>query len=234
MRISISQPAYLPWLGYLERIYLSDLHVILDHVPDGKKSMVNRNKIRTREGWNWLTIPIKSKNRYSGIPIKDLEINNESDWKTNHWKSIQGSYAKSNFFHNYSKYIEQIYNQEYIFLKDINEKLTELLLKNFSINTPLIKSSSLNIKSTKSQLILDICKHFDTQIYISGPFGRDYLDMDKFNDAQIKIFFHDYKHPKYIQNFDGFESYMSSLDLLFNCGDESYNIFKTTSINNLK
>ena len=231
MRLSISQPAYLPWLGYLERIKISDLHIILDHVQDGKRSMVNRNKIRTKEGWNWLTVPIKSKNRYSGLSIKDLELNNQSEWKGKHWKSIKSSYSKSKHFEDYSNSIKEIYKKDYIFLREINHDLTEFLIKNFGINTPMIYSSSLNIKSTKSNLILDICKHFGAKTYISGPFGRDYLNKESFEDASIEILYHEYLHPKYIQNFNGFEPFMSSLDLLFNHGKESKIIYQTTLLN---
>ena len=232
MRISISQPAYLPWLGYFERIQLSDLHVILDHVPDGKKSMVNRNKIRTKQGWIWLTVPIKSKDRYSGLPINDLEVNNEFDWKNKHWKSIQGSYLKSNHFQSYYDSLEKIYNQDFTYLRDLNRSLTEFLLKKFFITTPMVNSSTLNIKSTKSDLILDICKYFEADTYISGPFGRDYLDIESFSNESIEIIFHEYSHPEYIQCFDGFEAYMSSIDLLFNYGNEASSILKTSSLKN--
>ena len=228
MRISISQPAYLPWLGYFERIQLSDLHVILDHVPDGKKSMVNRNKIRTKHGWIWLTVPIKSKDRYSGLPINDLEVNNEFDWQNKHWKSIQGSYSKSKHFKSYRNLLEEIYTQDFTYLRDLNRSLTDILLKKFFINTPIVNSSTLNIKSTKSDLILDICKYFEADTYISGPFGRDYLDIESFTNESIEIFFHEYIHPEYIQCFDGFEAYMSSIDLLFNYGNESASFLKTS------
>jgi len=58
MIVSINQPAYIPWLGYFDRISKSDLHIILNHVQFEKNSMTNRNKIRTSQGWAWLTVPL--------------------------------------------------------------------------------------------------------------------------------------------------------------------------------
>ena len=74
MIVSINQPAYLPWLGYFHRIAISDLHIILDHVQFEKNSYTNRNKIRTPEGWNWLTVPVVTKNLFGSLPINGLKI----------------------------------------------------------------------------------------------------------------------------------------------------------------
>jgi hypothetical protein len=63
MIVSINQPAYLPWLGYFHRIAVSDAHIVLDTVQFEKNSFTNRNKVRTREGWCWLTVPVHPRNR---------------------------------------------------------------------------------------------------------------------------------------------------------------------------
>ena len=75
MKITILQPAYLPWLGFFDRIDASDLCVILDNVridSSSKTRFVNRNKIRVKEGWIWLTLPMKNKGLYSDVLIKDI------------------------------------------------------------------------------------------------------------------------------------------------------------------
>ena len=74
MIVSINQPAYLPWLGYFERIANSDLHIVLDHVQFEKNSFTNRNKIRTKEGWMWLSVPVKTKGKFGELNINELEI----------------------------------------------------------------------------------------------------------------------------------------------------------------
>tara|TARA_A100001388_G_C28774214_1_gene506067 strand:+ start:4521 stop:5210 length:690 start_codon:yes stop_codon:yes gene_type:complete len=226
MKISISQPAYIPWLGYLERINNSDLHVVLDHVPDGKKSMLNRNKIRTSSGWTWLTVPIISKNRYGSLKINELKIDNSFNWSLKHWKSIKGSYSNTQFFKHYQDFFEDIYSSNHENIAQLNQKITDYLLKNFKINTPIIHSSSLGLKSSKSELILDICKHTKASEYISGPFGRDYLNLESFKNASIRVEFHNFKHPHYSQNYDGFEKNLSAIDLLFNYGENSGDILK--------
>ena len=70
MIVTVMQPAYLPWLGFFERVFLSDLLIVLDHVQldtNSKTNFVNRNKIKTPKDCIWLTIPIKRKDRKSVV-----------------------------------------------------------------------------------------------------------------------------------------------------------------------
>ena len=79
MKISISQPAYLPWLGYFERIQYSDFHVVLNHVQmdaSSKTKFINRNKIKTPNGWAWLTIPILGNRK---VKISELKMSSEKE-----------------------------------------------------------------------------------------------------------------------------------------------------------
>ena len=104
MIVSINQPAYLPWLGYFDRIVQSDIHIVLDHVQFEKNSNINRNKIRTFNSWSWLTVPIKTKSKYGNLSINNLEIDNSYLWKKKHLRSIQQSYSKTSFFFRTQKF----------------------------------------------------------------------------------------------------------------------------------
>ena len=99
MIVSIHQPIYLPWLAYFDKIRRSDIHVILDHVTVGKQDLCNRNKIRTAEGWEWLTIPIKNKGSRS-TAIRDIEFAEQKPlhWQNQHWGAIQRAYKNAPFW----------------------------------------------------------------------------------------------------------------------------------------
>jgi len=57
MIIAVHQPQYLPWLGYFDKIDKADIFVLLDTVQYKKNEWQNRNKIKTAQGWQWLTVP---------------------------------------------------------------------------------------------------------------------------------------------------------------------------------
>jgi hypothetical protein len=222
MTLSINQPAYLPWLGYFHRIEIADVHVILDHVQFEKNSYINRNKIRTKEGSMILTVPLKTKGLFGSLAINIIEIAEDS-WRTKHFKSIQSTYAKAKYFKHYEPILAELYSKPYNRLIDLIIPMNTWFMQELNIKTKIVRSSELNTQGVKSDLVLDICKSLNASTYLSGPFGRDYLDMNSFSNAGIKVAFHDYMHPVYTQVYHGFESNMSILDLLLNHGSKSIN-----------
>jgi hypothetical protein len=225
--VSIGQPAYLPWLGYFDRIAKSDLHVVLDHVDPGKRSMVPRNKVRTAQDWTWITVPLLTKGRVDALSIASLAINNDQPWARKHWNTLQANYSKAPYFSDYKGFFQDIYDRDWTRLTPLLDETTTYLLDELGIGTRLVRSSNLDPSERKSELILDLCRKVGATTYISGPFGRDYLDLPAFECAGIKVVFHDYAHPEYRQAFDGFEPYMSIIDLLFNHGPGARRILES-------
>ena len=223
MRIGIHQPMYLPWLGLFDRIYRCDTFVLLDNVSYSKNYFINRNKIKTVDGWMWLTIPVLTKGHFGQL-IKDVQIDNTTQWQKQHWKSIYYSYHKAPFFHKYADFFENVYKHEWTYLIDIIEELLYSILKVLRINTTIIKSSELNLAGKKEELILNICKSLKADEYLSGPDGKDYLNLELWQKNNIKVIFHNYCYPQYLQLHGNFLPQMSIIDLLNNCGDESLNI----------
>ena len=91
MKVSIHQPAYLPWLGYFDRIAKSDLFIYLDNVQFEKNSYTNRNIIKGPNGPQWLTIPIKQKGHLNR-KLYEIEIATDIDWRSKHLKSITNAW----------------------------------------------------------------------------------------------------------------------------------------------
>ena len=224
MILSINQPAYLPWLGYFDRLIKSDLHVILDHVQFEKNSMLNRNKIYSSNGPCLLTVPLNTKNNFGSLEINKLQISQQNKWQKKHWQSIFFNYKKAAFFKRYSEELEYIYKKSWYYLAHLLKEQLSFFLRALKINTNIIYSSDLQLKESKSDLILEICKNLDVDCYISGPFGRDYLELNKFTHNNIKVYFHDYKHPCYKQFSDEFISHLSVLDVLMHYGDAAIDI----------
>ena len=229
MLVSINQPAYMPWLGYYDRIAASDVHIILDHVQFEKNSFTNRNKIRTMQGWAWLTVPIASKGKFGRLSIRDLRVSDGGRWKRKHWGALQASYGRSRHFHDFRDGLHEGYAGDAgndLFLPFVLEQ-NRFFLHSLGIETPVRRSSQMSITGTKSDLVLDICKKVGATAYLSGPLGWDYLDMDSFRQAGIQVFFHDYVHPVYAQLHPGFEPYMAVADVLFNHGEKALDIIRS-------
>lgn len=220
MIVSINQPAYLPWLGYFDRIDASDLHIILDHVQFEKNSFVNRNRIRTPQGTAWLTVPLATKGRFGELAINTVEIADAGRWADKHLKAIRSNYSRCFGYAQHEEQLENLYRKaakETLFVKPVleaNHYYAEIL----EIDTKTVKSSGMDIVGTKSELVLNLCREVGATTYLSGPLGRDYLDMDAFARAGIGVRFHDYQLRPYEQPWPGFEAGVAALDALLALG----------------
>lgn len=222
MIVSISQPAYLPWPGYYDRILKSDLHIVLDHVQFERRGLTKRNKIKTPQGWSYLTVPVKTKGKFKDCPIHELEIQQEDGWQRKHLQSLINNYSKAPFYKDHIGFFETLYSKEWLLLNDLLTEMNSYFLDVLDIPTKIVSSREFDPQLTKSDLILELCQKSETTTYVSGPFGRDYLDLGSFEAAGIKILYHDYEPPEYPQLFGDFEPYMSVIDMLFNCGPDSH------------
>ena len=229
MKVSINQPAYLPWLGYFDRIAKSDTHIVLDHVQFEKNSMTNRNKINTNQLPCLLTVPVATSGKFGQLAINEVNIKNQLAWQRKHWNSIYFNYKKSPYFSMYEEQLYSCYHREWGLLGELLRWQLEFFLAALKIDTPIIYSSTLGCQHRKSELIIELCQKQKASSYLSGPFGRDYLDKDAFDINNINLEYHDYIHPEYKQHLTskGFESHLSVLDLLFNHGGNSATILMT-------
>lgn len=222
MIISINQPAYMPWMGYFDRIIKSDVHIILDHVQFEKNSFINRNRILIDGQLKFLTVPVKTSGRFKNNPIKYCEISGNF-WAEKHLRTIRSAYQKAQNFKDIYPYFEQYYSQNFnkVNLIDILLDNLNLFSNIFNIKTKFIRSSNLNLKKSKSELILEICQMLGANVYLSGPLGSNYLDLNSFKKVDIDVINHFYDQPIYKQlNIKYFQKYTSVIDVLMNNLDE--------------
>lgn len=231
MIVSINQPAYLPWLGYFERIARSSLHVVLDHVQFEKNSFTNRNKIRLKSGTAWLTVPLASKGRFGSLEIQNLEFADRGEWKKKHWASLQMNYARTPYFSHYAEAYSLIYEKHWPSFMPFVQTMLHQHLEDLKITTKLVFSSQMGIAGSKSDLVLNICKAVGATTYLSGSQGRNYLNESIFEENGIQILYQNYKHPSYPQAWPGFEPHLCILDLLFNHGPASSEILLSNQPN---
>lgn len=220
MIVAIHQPNYLPYLGFFDKMRKADIFIIYDDAQFNKEDFQHRNRIKIFHGWKWLTIPVDKK----PLPIKEIRIKNDISlkgvrWMDSHIRDIKDNYKNSTYFSKYEKELEIIYNKEYNMLIDLNMSLILFLKRAFKINSNLVLSSELGFTSKSSERLVEMVKAVGGDVYLSGPSGKNYLDISLFTDRKIKVEFQDFKHPIYKQQYDGFIPNLSAIDDLFNVGE---------------
>ena len=219
MILTAHQPAYLPWLGYFDKLIHADVFIFLDSVQYEKNSFTNRNRIKGPQGEIMLTIPVFTKGHTSET-LCDTRIDNRFNWRKKHLNTIYMNYKKAPYFEeNYLK-LERLYNEQEDYLSDFCfNQLKFWLLEINNATTQIIRGSTLDIDSKKSDLIFDLCTRFQADCYISGALGKNYLDEEKFVKSGISVEYQDYHYPEYPQQWGDYIPCLSILDFWMNCND---------------
>jgi hypothetical protein len=224
------QPEFYPWLGFISKARMADVYFILDTVQFMKEHWHNRNKIRQKSGWLWLVMPVLD-SKSTLLMWPEPKIDNTKPWKRKHLNSLKMCYSGTKFFDEIFSELETIYAKDYEYLIDFNEQIIRYAFKKFKITAPVYRTSQLNaagydISGIKSDIVIRMCEAAKTKTFVFGPDGKKYIEKEKFYENDITFIFQNFIHPVYNQKFDGFESHMSFVDLLFNYGDESVNFLQ--------
>lgn len=230
MIVGIHQPEYLPWLGFFDKMDQCDVFVLLDTVQFRKNYFQNRNRIRVNYNdrtWRWLTVPI-AKGHLTQL-IKDVQISNARDWGKEHLRCLELHYRKAPFFNRYKEAFKTIYGKKYMGLSELNIELIFTVRGLMGIDSKVLIASKLDLDERGkggTEVVFNICKHLGATSYLSGQFGKDYLDENVFYNSGITLKYQDFHHPVYKQVYEPFVPSMSSIDLLFNEGEKALKIIR--------
>ncbi|MBT8604113.1 WbqC family protein [Polynucleobacter paneuropaeus] len=226
MKIAILQSNYIPWKGYFDLIASVDEFIIYDDMQYTRRDWRNRNKIKTPQGLQWLTVPVQVKGKFDQ-KIKDTKIA-DSDWAVLHWKSLDQNYRSAPYFNEISMWLKPLYlARKYNSISDLNESLIRAICQYLGITTHITRSSDYTMLKGKTECLVDLCKQAGGNEYISGPSAKGYIDELIFKDSGIILTWFDYDgYPKYPQLWGDFEHHVTIIDMLFNCGQRSVNFMR--------
>lgn len=225
----ISQPTFLPWLGWFDLADQSDVMIILDDVPFSKQSWQQRNRIRTRNGLEFLSVPVKTVGRF-GQRILDCELADQA-FVEKMLKSLRANYAKAPFFSNAIDELATTMEAAAATnsLVELNCAIISWMADRLGITTPMIRASTLRAGGERGEHVAAICECVGADHYLSPAGAESYLVEDKgaFDRRGISVWIHVFEHPQYVQRFAPFMPYASALDLIFNVGPAAPEVMRS-------
>jgi hypothetical protein len=221
MIIAIHQPNYLPWLGFFYKMAMCDIFILNDYSLHSSSSFTHRNKVKSSQGVVTLTVPLSKKE----VRIRDVVISEDGRWRRKHWRTIKQCYRPSPYWARYADEFQSIYEQSWGRLYDLNVALIKLIRKHLGVDTPLLVATELDSYcGTGTEPMVNVCRALGADVYLSGFGGKNYMDEDMFRRAGIAVRYYDFVHPTYRQLYGAFMPNLSTIDLLFNHGEDSLGI----------
>jgi hypothetical protein len=221
LTVATIQSSYIPWKGYFDQINMADIFVFYDDVQYTKQDWRTRNRIKTAQGLQWLTVPCGED--LSRL-ICDVRIES-THWQRKHWKSISQNYRKARYFERYRDLFESFYlEREWGGLSELNQACTKMIAEEIlGMSTEFRDSREFELSSTlkKEDRLLELLRKLGADRLVIGPSARAYLE-GLSDGGGLEIVYMDYSgYPEYRQLYPPFEHQVSIIDLIMNEGPDA-------------
>ncbi|MBE0675147.1 MAG: WbqC family protein [Bacteroidales bacterium] len=213
--VGIHQPNYIPWLGYFYKIFMSDIFVFHDDVQFSKKGMHNYSYIQTANGLFRLKIPVRESH---GDLINEVITKDEFNWKKDHLKIIKENYCNAPHFEEVFIDYKDVINRQYDNLSQMNITIISFICQKLGISLNSRIASDFRLQTRKEEKVIDLVAALNGSVYFSGTGASSYQDENNFLARGIRLVYSDFVPFKYPQRFEPFNSNVSIIDYLMNCG----------------
>lgn len=208
------QPYFMPYIGYFQLINAVDKFIIYDDVNFIKKGWINRNTILVNGNGFLFNIPLKkvSQNKL----INQIDIDEDSGWKTDLLKTIAISYNKAPFFLEIFPVIEDIIRYEEKNLAKFIKYSLRQICNFLSIETTIMIASDIkkNNDLKGQDKIIEICKIIEADNYINAIGGMALYNKDFFLRQNISLNFIKTTPIIYSQFNNEFTPWLSIIDVM--------------------
>ncbi len=218
-KVAMLQSNYIPWKGVFDLIHRVDVFVFYDDVQYTKKDWRSRNKIPTKNGEVWLSVPVNTKGKFDQL-VCEAMIDRSTDWQSKHKKTLTLNYSKAPYYSEYADLLDDFYtDHQWESLSEMNCYMTQTIARRLGISTEFVYGPDLDCHGSKDgEKVINICRKLGCDWFLNGPASKAFMDEEKFREAGIELHYMDYAYPKYRQRVYPFDHYVSVLDLLFNEG----------------
>src|ERR1700757_53722 len=199
MKVVILQSNYLPWKGYFDLINDADVFCFYDEVKYTKNDWRNRNKIYSKNGLQWLSIPINK----DAVKLKISEVELPKEWQKHHYNSLQMTYGRASNFTDLEQLMKNLYvEKKFNYLSEFNQYSIQEIATYLDIKTCFVNSIDFELRGDRVERLINLLKDLGATEYISGPTAKNYLAGQEhyFSENNIKLSYKDYNgYPEYKQ-----------------------------------
>lgn len=211
MKPVLLHPSYFGSISQWAAIAQADEVVFENEDNYQKQTYRNRMYIYDANGKLTLNIPIKHSSSL-GLSSKDhqkyrdVQIENDFDWQTQHWRAFKASYQTSPFFEFYEDELKPLYSKEFKYLLDFNYECMEFVAECLQIEWEFNK----------------------TDEYFREP--KDMVNLRGLINAKSNKGLTNSRYPQVFESKEGFLPNLCVLDLIFNEGTAAYDYLRAQDL----
>jgi hypothetical protein len=221
MKVAMMQPSFMPWQGFFELIYKSDIFIFLDNFQFSVQSYHQRNRLFVnKEQVDWYSVPVQKSISFKS-PLNETKINESVPWRKKMWKRIQQNYGRTPYFGEIAPHIENWLFTSMQSLAEQNISFIKIVCSFLNFHPHFVLSSENYSNLQRSHRVIELIRLVGATCYLSAKGAFEYMFEDGvFPVKNITVLFQDFQPLPYPQICsDGvFVPYLSILDALMNIG----------------
>ncbi len=196
-------PDYLPEPRFWAAALRADTVQLVTGAQYVRQSRHNRARVRTSNGTQWLTIPVKR--GQFGRSIRETGISPEGDWWRHHTKALRYNYGATPYYEHLMPELLPHLTRGHAMLSEVTVPLVRVLARWLGCDATILECDGSPVGAAA----------------VPVPFGLFDQGREVVVEAAI---------PEYRQAFEGHIAGLSVVDLLFNHGPDARDIIlsKTT------
>jgi hypothetical protein len=218
MILAAHQPHYLPYPGLIAKIDAADVFVLLDDLQYTKNNWQNRNRIRSADGWVWLTIPVHASSRSRINEVYPAS----GDWWQRHQRLLALHYRDKKL-----EILQELWraaeSSSLTPLATIGAATLSSLLRLIGVTTPIVLQSELRLSPeetlTRDARLISLCRRFGCDTYLSGTGASSYLSAEAWRQSGVRLEMLKWMDRPYPQCHPGWVGGLSIVDLILCCDD---------------
>ena len=207
MIVAIHQPNLFPWLGYFHKMLNSDRFVFLDHVRvsssvGGTQPWFRRVRALVHGREDWVSVPVRGHGTCRGeeFPkLMDYLVEFPERIGKKHLKTWSHSYRGAPYYACVMPLLEEYYQNRARGLAERNIGFIHRVAQLLEIGVETVRSSELHCTRSSTELLIEICKRCDADIYLCGGGANAYQTDSLFSANNIELLHQDFQHPLYLQ-----------------------------------
>lgn len=218
MRLGIMQPYFLPYLGYFSLIKHTDSFILFDPVQFIRHGWIERNQIlKPVSGRQYIAVPLQKYSR--DTIIKDIKINNSTDWRDLIFRQLEHYRKRSPFYDITVEVLRTAFDIDTDSIVELNQNVLKKVCEYIDVrlNVGIFSEMNLKIEEAKApdEWALNICKALgNIDEYWNPEGGMGFFDQNKYKTAGVKINFLKINLPVYSQRRAEFNPGLSIVDVM--------------------
>jgi len=218
MKLGIMQPYFFPYLGHFDLINQVDEWIVFDTAQYMRHHWVNRNRVlHPNTGWQYITVPLRKHRR--DVPINQVEIAMESDWRGRILRQLQHYRKEAPYYKQVTGFLEECFSEVSPNLSETNILTLRKTCQRLGIITPICVLSQMDlvlegIVEGPGDWALMISRAVGAGEYINPAGGAALFDEKRFQEHGIKLAIQSFTNMVYPCGAYQFEPALSIIDVM--------------------